>query len=103
MNTTISNVAITEETLIPTDKFTSSRLYKRVMAWIIRFLHNCKAKTQGSQPKGVPLNTQELNQAAVLLILSHPSNPFPQRVENPEGKILEDSDLKQVMLSHTYH
>ena len=64
LNTTICNVAITEDPLIPMDKLSSFSRYKRVTAWIIRFLQYCKSKTQGSQPKGGPLTAQELGQAA---------------------------------------
>ncbi|XP_064396444.1 uncharacterized protein LOC135343372 [Halichondria panicea] len=66
--TTACNLVITEDPLIPIDKFSSFDCYKRVIAWIMRFVHNFKAKNfkakpQGLQPKNGCLTTQELKQA----------------------------------------
>lgn len=64
LSVTICNLAVVEEPLIPVDKFSSFARYRRVTAWIIRFIDNCKAKSQGSTPRGGSLNRQELSQAA---------------------------------------
>ena len=50
--------------LIPVDKLSSFNLYKRVTAWIVRFLYNCKARVRAMQPKTGPLTSDELNLAA---------------------------------------
>ena len=64
LNTTATcNLTVIEDPLIPVDKFSSFNLYKRVTAWIIRFIHNCKSRVQGTQPKSGPLTTDELNLA----------------------------------------
>ena len=52
-----------EDPLIPVNKFSSFNLYKRVTAWIIRFIHNCKSRVQAMQPYSGPLTTDELNLA----------------------------------------
>ena len=58
------NLATVEEPLIPTDKFSSFTRYKRVTGWIIRFIHNCKARVQASTPTDGCLTAQELDRAA---------------------------------------
>ena len=64
LNATITcTLAMIEDPLIPVDKFSSFNLYKRVTAWIIRFIHNCKSRVQATQPKSSPLTTDELNLA----------------------------------------
>ena len=64
LNTTLSSLAIVKEPLIPVDKFSSFTFYKRVTAWMLRFIHNCRTKIKGSQPKSGHLGTQELILAA---------------------------------------
>ena len=61
--TTTCNLTVIEDPLIPVDKFSSFNLYKRVTAWIIQFIHNCKSRVQRTQPKSGPLTTHELNLA----------------------------------------
>ena len=58
------NLATVEEPLIPTDKFSSFTRYKQVTGWIIRFIHNCKARVQASTPTDGCLTAQELDRAA---------------------------------------
>ena len=60
---TTCNLTVIEDPLIPADKFSSFNLYKWVTAWIIRFIHNCKSRVQGTQPKSGALTTDELNLA----------------------------------------
>ena len=48
LNTTFSSLAVVKEPLIPVDKFSSFTLYKRVTAWMMRFIHNCRAKIKGA-------------------------------------------------------
>ena len=49
--TTTCTLAGIEDPLIPVHKFSSFNLYKRVTAWTIRFIHNCKSRVQATQPK----------------------------------------------------
>ena len=58
--TTTCNLTVIEDHLILVDKFSSFNLYKRVTAWIIRFIHNCKSRVQTTQPKSGHLTTDEL-------------------------------------------
>ena len=64
LNTTTCTLTIVEDSLLPVDKLSSFNQYKRVTAWIIRFIHNCKAKIRATQPENGPLTTEELNRAA---------------------------------------
>ena len=57
-------MTVIKDPLIPVDKLSSFTLYKRVTAWIRRFIHNCKAKIQASQCNCGPLTVEELSQAA---------------------------------------
>ena len=58
------NLVTMEELLIPVDKFSSFTHYKRITAWIIRFIYNCRARSRGYVPKDGCLTTSELTQAA---------------------------------------
>ena len=64
LSTTTCTLAVIEDPLIPVDKLSSFNQYKRVAAWIIRFLRNCKARTQATQPNMGPLTMNELDLAA---------------------------------------
>ena len=65
LNTTSTcNLTVIEDPLIPVDKFSSFNMYKRVIAWIIRFIRNCKSKVKAMQPRSGPLSTDELSLAA---------------------------------------
>jgi len=55
---------MTPEPLIPTDKLSSFSLYKRVIAWVIRFIDNCKARIQKSQITDGPLTVAEIHKAS---------------------------------------
>lgn len=55
------NVTVIED---PAVKLSSFTLYKRVTAYIHRFIHNCKAKIWALQSNDGPLTAEELNQAA---------------------------------------
>ena len=44
LDTVTSTLAVIEDPLIPVDRFSSFTFYKRVTAWVIRFVENCKAK-----------------------------------------------------------
>ena len=61
LNNITCTVTVIEDSVIPVDKLPSFNQYKRVTAWIIRFLHNCKARIRVTQPKS---GTEELNRAA---------------------------------------
>ena len=61
---TVCNVAATRDPLIPLDRFSSISLYKRVTAWVLRFISNCKAKARESPLVCGPLSIEELNQAS---------------------------------------
>ena len=54
-------LAVIENPLIPIDRLSSFYLYKRITAWVFRFLHNCKAKIRKTQLKAGPLTLEELN------------------------------------------
>ena len=54
-------LAVTEDPLIPLNKLSSFNQYKRITAWIIRFLHNCKARVGAAQTKTGPLTAEELS------------------------------------------
>ena len=64
LNTTTCTLTIIYNPLIPVDKLLFFNQYKRTTAWIIKFIHNCKAKIRATQPKSGPLTTEELNQVA---------------------------------------
>ncbi len=64
LNATLCNLAVVKEPLISVDRFSSFNLYKRVTAWVMRFIHNCKAKIRKSRPNPGPLATHELRRAA---------------------------------------
>lgn len=64
LDATTCALAVTEDPLIPVDKLSSFNQYKRTTAWIIRFIHNCKARIRDTQPESGPLTTKELNRAA---------------------------------------
>ena len=53
-----------ENPLIPIDRLSSFYLYKRITAWVFRFLHNCKANIRKTQLKAGPLTLEELNVSA---------------------------------------
>ena len=57
-------LAVMEDSLIPLEKLSSFNQYKRITAWIIRFLQNCKARARAAQTKTGPLTVEELNLAA---------------------------------------
>ena len=61
---TTCTLAVIKDPLIPVDKFSSFNLYKRIIAWVIRFVHNCKSKVQAVQPRSGPLSTDELSLVA---------------------------------------
>ena len=64
LNITTCALAVVEEPLTPVDKLSSFNSYKRVTAWVIRFLHNCKAKIESKESKTGPLTSEELDVAA---------------------------------------
>ena len=64
LNTTLCNLAVVKEPLMPVNRFSSFNFYKRVTAWVLRFIHNCRTKIKESQPNSGHLSTQELTLAA---------------------------------------
>ena len=59
------NLAVIKDPLIPLDKFSSFNMYKWVIAWMIRFIHNCESKVKSIQPRSGSLSTtDELSLAA---------------------------------------
>ena len=66
LNTTTynCNLAVIKDPLIPLDKFSSFNMYKRVIAWMIHFIHNYESKVKATQPRSGPLSTNELSLAA---------------------------------------
>ena len=54
LNTTLCNLAVVKEPLILVDRFSSFNFYKRVIAWVLRFIHNCRTRIQISQPNSDP-------------------------------------------------
>ena len=46
LNTTLCTMAVIKEPLIPVDRVSSFDSYKRVTAWVMRFIHNCRARIQ---------------------------------------------------------
>ena len=97
--TTTCNLAVIKDPLTPVDKFSSFNniMYKWVIAWIIRFIHNCRSKVKATQPRSGPLSTDEIS----LLVLPHPKDTPPWRAENSGYKVLEDSHIKQAFLSQS--
>ena len=60
----VCNVSTIQDPLISFDRFSSFNHYKRVIAWVIRFIDNCRAKTKGLKPDNGPLTIEELEQSA---------------------------------------
>lgn len=59
---TTCNLAVIEDPLIPLDKFHHNfNMYKRIIAWTIHFIHNCKSRVEATQSS--PLSTDELSLA----------------------------------------
>ncbi len=83
---TACNLVITKDPLIPIDWFSSFDCYKRVTAWIMRFVHNCKEKAQGLQPKSGRLTTQELKYADNHLYSVIQAASFPNELRTLETK-----------------
>ena len=106
--TTTCTLAVIEDPLIPVDKFSSFNLYKRVTAWTIRFIHNCKSRVQATQPKSGPLTTDELNLAtnywySIIQRTHHYWYSIIQRTHLPgELRILTMKSQKIPMSSKVY-
>ena len=40
------SAVVSTEAVVPLDRFSSSMRFKRVMSWMMRFLHNCRAQVR---------------------------------------------------------
>ena len=56
---------IASDPLIPFDRFSRFNHYKRVTAWVIRFLDNCRARKRNVRWENGPLTIQELDRAGI--------------------------------------
>ena len=65
MCTVSCNITITTDPLIPFDKFERFVRYKRVIAWVIRFIDNCRARKRNLGRENGPVTTQELHRAEI--------------------------------------
>ena len=76
LNTTTynCNLAVIKDPLIPLDKFSSFNTYKRVIAWMIRFIHNCESRVKATQPRSGPLSYRRTRSGCKLLVLPHPKD-----------------------------
>ena len=97
--TTTCTLAVIEDPLIPVDKFSSFNLYKRVTAWIIRFIHNCKLRVQATKPKSGPLTTDELNLATNYWCSIIQRTHFPDKLRILTTKSQKVPASKQDLLS----
>ena len=65
MCTVSCNTVVTTDPLIPFDRFERLHQYKRVIAWVIRFIDNCRARKQRQRRDNGPITTKELNRAEI--------------------------------------
>ena len=77
---------------------------KRVTAWMLRFIHNCRARVKSAQPGNGHLKTSELIAAEELWIASAQSTDFPEEItairsgkEIPKSKL---SPFRPILDSH---
>ena len=62
LSTLHTRVEAEEKTLVPEDRYSSFTCLKRVTAWVMRFVQNCRSNEVQSKLLG-PLSTFELNEA----------------------------------------
>lgn len=56
---------VTNNPLIPLNRFSRFNNYKRVLAWIVWFLDNCRARKRKTKWENGPLNIRELHRAEI--------------------------------------
>ena len=82
LSTTTCALAVFEDPLIPLDKLSSFSLYKRVIAWVVRFNHNYRARVRATERKTVPLTVEELNRSANYWYTVIQRTHFPDELRN---------------------
>ena len=82
LSTTTCALAVFEDPLIPLDKLSSFSLYKRVIAWVVRFIHNCRARVRATERKTGPLTVEELNRSANYWYTFIQGTHFPGELRN---------------------
>ena len=65
MCTVSCNTVVITDHLVPFDRFERFRQYKRVIAWVIRFIDNCRARKQKLRRDNGAITTMELNRAEI--------------------------------------
>ena len=58
------SAVVSTEAVVPLDRFSSSMRFKRVMSWMMRFLHNCRARRRYLSVRTGPLTVDELDVTA---------------------------------------
>ena len=71
------------------DKISSYNRLKRITAWMLRFIHNCRARRNAQQPVMMgSLNTAELNATEMLLVGFSPRIlDFPEEISALRGNV----------------
>ena len=85
---------VTPNELIPLTRYSSYTRLKRVTAWILRFVHNCRVKSTGSRLHG-PLSVSELDVAGNLWVRYAQLQDFHEDIECLRGSqgVPSDSPL----------
>ena len=76
------NIVKTIDPLIPFDKFSKFNHYKRVIAWVIRFVDNCRVRKRKLRRSGGPVTTQELDRAGTYWFSVMQHSHFRKEVEH---------------------
>ena len=97
LSTTTCPLPVIEDTLIPEDKLLSINQYRWFIAWVIRFIHNCKESVWAKQPKTGALITKELNLAA-----NHRYSVIQRMHISVDLRNLAKGSLKTSKSSNTY-
>ena len=77
---------VATDPLIPFDKLESFHHYKRVIAWVIRFIDNSRARKRKLRRDNGPLTTKELNRAEIYWFSIMQRSHFHEEIEHVKHK-----------------